>query len=107
LRSSLREVEYHVVKLSLHPNNDLNPTPNPMIIPLMTTSTGETPRVMILSWMLRDRWTSMKDTQPLDVVYANESGGCENQIRKYMNLWITVAGVMVTMSVLVTHVPRV
>jgi hypothetical protein len=56
------EVEYHVAKLSLHPNDNLNPNPNPTPTPSMITPLGEPPRVMILSWMPRDRQTSMTDT---------------------------------------------
>jgi hypothetical protein len=50
------------MNLSQCPNDNLNPTPNPMTTPLMTTPLGEPPRVMILSQMPRDRQTSMTDT---------------------------------------------
>jgi hypothetical protein len=53
---------YHVAKLSPHPNDNPNPTPNPMTTPLMIVPLGEPPRVTILSWMPRDRQTSMMDT---------------------------------------------
>jgi hypothetical protein len=52
------------------------------------------------------KWFLCSMEKPLDVVYANRPGGKESQIWYYMNLCITVAGMIVATSALVTHLGK-